>query len=202
MNTSKITFDFLFKRLSISQAAKANNMTTAEVVKAILSFLKAHPATSYKVQIKHRLKFWLVKDFLAFPGTPETFAKEYGVDPATFRKYMREAVDDDTIIASDVVADKLFRKMMVGTTIISRSVPRRVIKQIALLYVGKTHHTQDSIASIYGTRRETIAILLRRGIAENIVDDVTAEKIAVKIRSYNKSVDSYDLAFAKRENLK
>jgi len=202
MNTSKITCDFLFKRFSISQLATNNQITKADIVKSILSFLRSHPQSSNKNQIKHKLKIELAKDFLRYPGKPESFCEEYGVNPKEFRKLMREVIDDYNIIPSDSLADKLFKKVMSDTVIVTKCIPKRIVKQIARIYVSSNHITQDGLASLYGTRRETIACILKRGISENILDDVTAEKVIVQVRSYNKSVDSYDLAFDERENHK
>ncbi|MBQ8043899.1 MAG: hypothetical protein IJ272_07120 [Clostridia bacterium] len=202
MSSSKIACEFIFNRFSISHISEKNGMSKAEVVKSIFSFLKSHPNSSHKESIRRKLKIELAKAFLSSPASPDRFAEEYGMDPRDFRKLMKEVVDDYDIVSSDTLADKLFRKVMAGTVLVAKYIPKRIVKQIALIYVCENHYTQDGLASIYGTRRETIAAILRRGIAENILDDVTAEKVIVQIRSYNKSIDSYDQAFDERAKLK
>lgn len=124
------------------------------------------------------------------------------MDVRVFRKLMKEIIEDTKLIPSEALATKLFVKTMDGTAVLSKSVPKRIVKQIAQHYVDHNHFTQDDLASIYVTRRETISAILKRAIAENIVDDITAEKIVVQIRSHCKSVDAYSAAFDKRAKLK
>ena len=198
MNNSKIACEFILNRFSISYIAEKNNMSKAEVVKSIFGFLINHPNTSYKGKIKRKLKIELTKQFLASHVNTEVFSEEYGMDVTSFRKLMREVIDDYELVQSNALANKLFIKLMSGTYIKSKYVPKRIVKQICLLYVGENYLTQDDLASIYGTRRETIASIFKRGIAENIIDDVTADKIIMKVSCYNKSVEAYDLAFDER----
>lgn len=202
MNCSKIAASLLFEHLSISQIADKYSMSKADVVKSIFNFFKTFPNSSHKPCIEHRLKIELTKDFLASNSSALDFAEEYGMTACAFRKLMNEIIDDTKTIASDALADKLFKKTMESTTINIKSVPKRIVKQIAHNYAYEQFLSQDDLANIYCTRRETIAAILRRGIAENIIDDLTAEKIVVQIRSFNKPIESYCEAFDKREKLK
>lgn len=202
MNCSKIASEILFKRLSISQIAKKYNISKAEVVQSIFDFFTTFPNSSHIPSIKHRFKVELTKEFLAYTSPTFYFAEEYGIDIRIFRKLMKEVIDDQHIIKSDAVAINLFRKTMDGVAIIAKYVPKRIVKQIAISYVNDSHLSQYNLANIYGTRRDTISLLLKRAISENIVDDVTAEKIFVLVRSYSTAVDGYIAAFDKRAKVK
>lgn len=202
MSCSKIASDLLFKRLSLSQIAETHNISKAEVVKSISKFFVCFPNSCHNDSIRYRFKFELTKAFLLSNTSTLNFADEYGMDVRIFRKLMKEIIDDPKLISSDILASKLFTKTMAGTAIVARYVPNRIVKRIAEYYVCKKPYTQDGLASIYCTTRETISAILQRAIAENIVDDVTAEKIIIRIRRYSNSIDAYADAFDKRAKLK
>ena len=202
MNCSKITAALLFEHLSISQISDKYNISKADVVKSIFQFFKLYPNSSHNLAIQRRLKVEITKSFLASNSSTLDFAEEYGMTAGAFRKLMSEIIDDTKTIASDALADKLFKKTMESTAIVVKRVPQRIVKLISHNYACEQFLSQDDLANIYCTRRETIAAILRRGIAENIIDDLTAEKIVVQIRSFNKPIESYCEAFDKREKLK
>lgn len=201
MNCSKIAGELIFQHLSVSKISVKYGVTKTEVVKTLFKFLATFPKSSHNAHIKQRLKVELAKEFLASQSSTLDFAEEYDINPSYFRKLMNEVVDDPKIINSDVLADKLFRKVMDGASIKSRYMPKRIVKYIAQSYVSEERFSQYDLANIYSTQRGTISSILKRAIAENIVDDITAEKIIAKIRGYNKSVDAYNAAFDKRETL-
>lgn len=202
MNCSKIASEIRFNHLSITQISAKYNMTKAEVVKLILNFFATFPNSSHTPSIKYRFKVELTKEFLASNSSSFDFAEEYGINPTVFRNIMREVIEDYQLIKSDAVAINLFKKTFDGVSVISKYVPKRIVKQVAESYANDKYITQYTLSSIYGIRRSVIASLLKRAIAENIVDDTTAEKIIVIIRSYSKAVDGYSEAFDKRAKLK
>ena len=202
MNSSKIACDIRFNHLSIAQIAEKYNISKAEVVKLILSFFASFPNSTHTPAIRNRFKAELTKEFLASNSSSADFAEEHGISASAFRNIMREVIEDYHLIKSDAVAMNLFQKTFDGVAVISKYVPKRIVKQIAVTYANAKHISQYDLASMYGIRRSVISSLLKRAIAENLIDDVTADKIFVFVRGYSKAVDGYSKAFDQRERLK
>lgn len=202
MNNAKTACEYIVSNHSIDYLTKKHNLSEAEVVKAIFNFMKSYPESSWHEKIERKLKIDIKDAFLAFPGRRDVFLEKYGFDKHFFFQYIYSIIEDYTIVPSEAKAEKLYIKLLDSELIITKYVPKRIIKRIASLYINSVPVTQKAIACLYNTSRGIIASILRRGIAENIIDDVTAEKVYIRVNCNMMNAKSYAEAFNKRDLLK
>lgn len=183
MNTSKITYEYIRGSANISSTAEECDIPRPEVVKAILSFLKGHPESSWYNKILRKLQIELTKLFLAAPGNAKEFAEEYGMSESKFIGFMSTTIDDTELIVSDSLANKLYHKLLVDKYGLGAQTPKRIIRIIGKAYVSNNWITQDSIANTYGISRSTVSYLLTKGINDEIFDDEIANMVANKVQN-------------------
>lgn len=206
MNSAKLACDFLGTNLTLENLAKKYSVDKSDIVKAIRKYRKSHLNSNLSAQLDRKLKIILTKNFLSFTGRRDDFAIQYGLSEKEFVTLMLEVIEDTCIVRHDILANKIFLKLTLYKTYSSASVPNRIVRIIAEYYVdNEKHMSQDALASIYGIQRSSISSILRRGIAEGIVDDELANKIYSKVRNCkyatNAMIRLYDVAFDKREQL-
>lgn len=203
INDSKLTIEYLFGHLNIDDLTKKHHVTRATVVKSILSFLKKFPESKHYSTIYGKLKLEITKNFLTHIGRMEDFAEEYGFNKKAFVDIMLEVIEDTKLISSSILADKIFRKLTADIFIKAAHVPTRIVQMVANYYTVTTRPlSQRDLAYVYGMDPRTIAAILRRGIAENILSDVVSEKVYVRVKNTQKinraQLDAFDAAFDKR----
>lgn len=87
-----------------------------------------------------------------------------------------------------------------------KNVDSSTIRHLAREYLSSTYISLKSLGAKYGTTASTISNILWRGIAENIIDSVHAERICTKIIDkpsigwYQRKL-RWDEAFRERNNL-
>lgn len=203
MNDSKIAFEFILNGFNIEYLADKFNMSKADVVNKLFKFLKTHPESSWYAKIYLNLKKVLAKAFLSTTKRREDFAKDYGMSDPKFVALMKEVIEDTNLIPSDTVADRLFRKLTLHSFMTANNVPKRMIMVMAKYYTcDRSNYSLKSLAASYGVDTASMSAFLRRGISENILDDLLAEKVYAKVRD-TKSIPTnclraFDAAFDKR----
>ena len=180
MNTSTITFSYLQSSSNILSVAEALELDQSDIAKAILDFMRTHPESSYNAKAFKKLSLELISKFLESNLDADIFAEKYGLRTIQFIKIVVLAIDDDNIIHSDVLADKIYRRLLRNRTSLGRYTPKRIIRMIASYYVKYKWVTQNSIATSYGLSRCSIGYLLKRGIEEKILSESLAEAVASK----------------------
>lgn len=205
MNDSKIAYEFIRNNFRIEYLAETLNISKGDVVVKLFNFLKTHPESSWYSKIDQNLKKALAKDFLATPKRREEFAIEYGMTHSQFVALMKEIIEDTCLIPYDNVADRIFRKLTLHTSMTTNTVPRRIIIIMAKYYTcEKANYSQKSLAISYGIDTASLSCLLRRGISENIFDDLLAEKVYAKVRDTKRipsnCLRAFDNAFDSRQN--
>lgn len=205
MNDSKIAFEFIRNNFRIEYVAEKLSMSKGDVVSNIFSFLKTHPESSWYAKIDQNLKKELVKAFLATVKRRDDFAKEYGMTNSQFVALMKDIIEDTKLIPSDNLADRIFRKLTLHNSMTSSTVPPRIIIIMAKYYTcDKTCYSQKSLAASYGIEIASLSCLLRRGISENILDDLLAEKVYAKVRDTKhipvNCLRAFDTAFDNRHS--
>lgn len=180
MNSSKITLEYIQPSSNIVSVAEELVLTKSDVAKAILHFMRTHPESSYNPRISRKLSLELIRNFLCSSVSAGEFAEEYGLSAFEFIKLASTAIDDKTLIPSDALADKIYRKLLQERASLGRYTPKRIIRLMASRYVSDTWITQNSIALSYGISRSSVGYILKRGVEEGILDDHLAEAVACK----------------------
>ena len=204
LNYARIACEYVISPLSIFALAKKLDVSTADIVAAVFQYLREYPESSWHEKIDRKVKTDLAKLFLQYPGTKYNFLEEYKIKEYSFIRLICSVLDDPDIIKSNAIAETLFCKATDEAPINSSHFPKRIIRRIAWRYVNHDPATQDALANIYGVSRATIAAVLKRGIAENILDDTTASMVFVCVKSHANpnTMKSYLAAFDTRENTK
>ena len=180
MNDSKIVFDYIRRSSTIDSVANEQNESVAAVTAGILRFLKSHPESSYYDKISRKVKVELTKLFLSSKLPAKDFAEKYGLGETRFISLVGEVIDNSQLVTSDALADKLYRKLLYNRTSLGAYTPKRNIQIIAKVYVSSPYITQLEIAYSYNISRRSLASLLKRGIAEGILDHDLAEQVVFK----------------------
>lgn len=182
MNEIKITRDFILYKLTLPQLSQRYDASIPEVIRAITKFVK-NCRFSWTYKVKCRLKLEVLRMFLCSHLELSEFAIKLGTSERTFFDFIKEVIEDRNLIPDNSVANAIYVKAMEHKQIKYRFVPDRIVQYIAYLYVKDKHITQASIGGFYGISDTTIGKILRRGIAEDIIDEDTADKIFAKVRT-------------------
>ena len=204
MNEVKLVKDFACSKLSIAQLATKYEATIPEVIKGIKQFVKNFSNLEWSVKVDRMLKCEILRMFLSSVKKVDEFVEEIGMSESKFIDFIREVIEDREIIPSNSLADRIYRKAVERKRISYNFTPDRIIQYVAYRYISDKHITQALVGSFYGISGATVGHMLRRGIAEDIVDEDTADRIFAKIRTcyHNRTsaaiLASYNAAFDKR----
>ena len=201
MINSKVACEFISSKLPLEMVAKQLGITNAECYQAIHNFCKEHPQGKLVPTIKRKLKMNLASSLLSYAGSREKFVEEYGIPDRNLVAIIYSVIEDESMVKTDALADRLFRKLTEGRVFCSASMPKRIVRIIGQYYAN-TKSSQAALAASYGVNDSTISGILRRGIADGIFDDVLADKVYAKIRDCKymtkATMKAYNAAFDKR----
>lgn len=204
MNNPKMVKDFLCQHLPVEQLANKYQISIRDVFDGIRKFMKVYSNTSLFSAVSKRYKAEILRLYVSTHLTMHAFAESIGLSESAFYHFMMEAIEDYSLISSDGLADRLYRKTMDYRTIKYTQMPPRIIKCVAAHYLKDKHNTMTSVGSIYNISKGTVGNIIRRGISEDILDEQTCDLIFAKVRNCSphtpsdKVIGSYDAAFDKR----
>lgn len=195
--------DFVCSKYTLDFLAEKYNMSKADILSQTDKYSQKTKSNTLASFIKTKYKKYLLKDFIASFKKPEDFAAEYGLSTTKFLKLMAEIVEDRELVPSDGLADNVYSKAIHGLTVTYSRFPERIVYIIAKRYTQDRHATQESVGIVYDIDKSTVSNILRRGIAEDIIDDDTAElvfsRVVTAFRVCPKYViRAYEEAFDKR----
>lgn len=197
MTDVQIAYEYFRRSSTIDSVAAEFDQAPASIVKSIMSFFKSRPESSYRVAIRRKLQIELTRLFIRSNSTLKDFTEKYGIGTQTFLRLIGEVIEDTTLVPSDALADKIYRKLIYNRNSLGNLTPPRNIRIIAEIYVSNPYCSHSSIAFSYGLSRCSIGALLNRGVDQGILSEELADKVQTK-RCYK--ANSFIMAkFAKKD---
>lgn len=180
MTDSKIASEYLRVSSTLTSVTEELNLTRADVGRAIMSFMCSHKESSYTPKIRRKFGIELTKSFLVSNKTAKDFAEENGLLETPFIILVGEIIDDPSIMSSDYLADKIYRKLLTNRKSLGKYTPNRILKIISKQYVSSKWITQQAIAYSYNISRNSVATLLRLAIERGILKKDLADMVISK----------------------
>lgn len=196
--------DFAVNSYSLDFLSKKHNLPKSKIIKMVRAYADKTKSLRVSYLLKDKIAKYIIKDFMNYMRSAPEFAKEYGMTQKAFTEFILTSVNDTLLIPSDNVANSVYcRFVSRGVKVPVNLVPARIITYIASTYVADRNLSQVELAAYYNVEGKSIAKMLKRGIAEDIVSDDIAECIYHKINKHvfpsKESLSSLDQAFEQRE---
>ena len=180
MTDSQIALDYLKRSSTIPSICDEYSLSKADVVASITNFIKMFPESIYRARAYRKLQTELYTTFYKSNVSVKEFASEYGMKIMAFSTLISEAIDDTSIIKSDVIAYKVYKKLLYEGHSLGKLTPKRIVRLMAEQYVSDSHITQRSIARQYGISRSYIIVLFRQAIESGYFSHNLAEQVMTK----------------------
>lgn len=196
--------DFAVNSYSLDFLSKKYDLPKGNVVRQIRTFTKNTKNPKVSSLLKEKLAKYILKDFMSYLKSVPEFAREYGMSLKTFIEFVLTSINDANLIPSDNVANRIYIKLVSKDIKIQvKQIPERIINIIALVYISDKRLSQAELATCYNVEGKSIAKILKRGIAEDIVSDDIAEIIFYKTNKHihpsKEAMNSLETAFKQRE---
>lgn len=203
MNNNMIR-DFYLTKCGLDYITTTYGCSKAEFLKQIKKYKNKFPNTKSALYVWKKLGVEMIKELLQSNLSSDELAKDYELRYFEYLRIIFEVVDNPAIIESEHLALKIFLRATQDFYFKTQDMPKRIVILIAKQYVNDSEVTHKDLAFTFGVNRNTISLIFKRGIAENIFDDSLCEAVLRKttLCAAHKSkhiLNFYDDAFYKRQ---